>query len=75
MSAENITIANVSPGKGSLNLLLSGLQEEEIVYLHVDADYLSSHLISSTNLVLIIDFNTVACLLFPTSSGTKYDSV
>ena len=31
----------VSPGKGSLNLFAVKIAEEEIVYLHVDADLLA----------------------------------
>ena len=38
--------------------LLSRLQEEKIVYLHVDADLISSHLSSLSDLVLIIDLSS-----------------
>ena len=65
----------MSPGKGSLNLFAVKIARRKIEYLHVDADLLAiSHLllsfvfISSANLVLIIEFNTVPGLLFPTSS-------
>ena len=87
MSAENITIANVSPAFGKISLDLFAVKiarrrNSAPACGCQSTSYLSSHLISfvfisSANLILIIDFNTVPGLLFPTSSGTgaKYDSV
>ena len=73
----------MSPGKGSLNLFAVKIgRRRNSVYLHVDANLLaisrlisSFEFISSANLVLKIDFNTVAGLLFPTSLGSGTNTI
>ena len=77
VSAENITIANVSPGKESLNLFAVKIARRKNSVPACgcrSTSYLSSHLIFRLYLIcwscLLIDFNTVPGLLFPTSSWT-----